>query len=179
MDLHWFWSGVLQRDDVYLGWPIAPLYMSPNAGGGGGGAGSKPMSTAVHGSPNKLWRSNSVVNLWFWSTGSRSGSRRAKTTHRNRKKEKEKFHVLKCWMFSVEGWRRLLCSLNVITGGTGLSKFQFLVNKFCAFRSLPYLPHKPKYHDWGRQFYPNPYQNLMRAKIYFAWSWEVLSSCYR
>ncbi len=26
----------LQRDVVYLGWPIAPSYMSPNAGGGGG-----------------------------------------------------------------------------------------------------------------------------------------------
>jgi hypothetical protein len=40
----------LQRDVVYLDWPIAPSYMSPNAGGGGGGgvAGPKPMSTAVH-----------------------------------------------------------------------------------------------------------------------------------
>jgi hypothetical protein len=28
--------------------------MSPNAGGGGGVAGSQPMSTAVHRSPNKL-----------------------------------------------------------------------------------------------------------------------------
>ncbi len=45
----------LQRD-VYLDWPIAPSYMSPNAGGGGAGgdAGSKPMSTAVHRSPDKL-----------------------------------------------------------------------------------------------------------------------------
>ena len=30
------WNRVLQRD-VYLCWPIAPSYMSPNAGGGGGG----------------------------------------------------------------------------------------------------------------------------------------------
>jgi hypothetical protein len=52
----------LQRDVVYLGWPIAPSYMSPNAGGVGGGGivGSQPMSTAVHRSPNKLWRSNSI-----------------------------------------------------------------------------------------------------------------------
>ncbi len=41
-----------------------PSYMSPNAGGGGRGfAGSQPMSTAVHRSPNKL-RSNSIFNLW-------------------------------------------------------------------------------------------------------------------
>jgi hypothetical protein len=38
-------------------------YMSPNAGGGGGVVGSPPMSTAVHWSPNKLWRSNSICNL--------------------------------------------------------------------------------------------------------------------
>ncbi len=31
--------------------------------GGGGVAGSQPMSTAVHRSPNKLWRSNSFFSL--------------------------------------------------------------------------------------------------------------------
>ncbi len=31
--------------------------------GEGGIAGSQPMSTAVHRSPNKLWRSNSIINL--------------------------------------------------------------------------------------------------------------------
>ncbi len=31
--------------------------------GGGGVAGPQPMSTAVHRSPNKLWRSNSIFNL--------------------------------------------------------------------------------------------------------------------
>ncbi len=39
--------------------------MSPNAGGGVGVAavaGSHPMSTAVHRSPNKLWRSCSIFN---------------------------------------------------------------------------------------------------------------------
>jgi hypothetical protein len=35
-----------QRYVVYLGWPIAPSYMSSNAGGGD--CGSQPMSTAVH-----------------------------------------------------------------------------------------------------------------------------------
>jgi hypothetical protein len=35
----------LQRDAVYLGWPIAPSYMSQNAGVGRRGvAGSQPMS---------------------------------------------------------------------------------------------------------------------------------------
>jgi hypothetical protein len=43
--------------------------MSPNAGGGGAVAGSRPMSTAVHRSPNKLWRSNFIFNLWFLPTG--------------------------------------------------------------------------------------------------------------
>ncbi len=57
----------LQSDVVYLGSPIAPLYITLNAGGRGGVAGSQPMSTAVHrsGSPNKLWRSNSIFNLCF------------------------------------------------------------------------------------------------------------------
>jgi hypothetical protein len=34
----------LQRDVIYIDWPIAPSFMSPNAG-------SQPMSTAVHRSP--------------------------------------------------------------------------------------------------------------------------------
>jgi hypothetical protein len=46
--------------------------MSPNAGGGGGVAGSQPMSTAVHRSPNKLWRSNSIFNLFAACTGNRT-----------------------------------------------------------------------------------------------------------
>ncbi len=48
---------------VYLGWPIAPSYMSPNAGGREVVAGSQPMSTSVHRSPKKLWRCNSILNL--------------------------------------------------------------------------------------------------------------------
>jgi hypothetical protein len=48
---------------------LAPSYMSPNAGGGGGVgvAGTQPMSTAVHRSPNKLWRFNSILKLWWLS----------------------------------------------------------------------------------------------------------------
>jgi hypothetical protein len=42
-------TGASQRDVVYLGWPIAPSYMSPNAGGWGRGvAGSQPMSTSAN-----------------------------------------------------------------------------------------------------------------------------------
>jgi hypothetical protein len=40
-----------QRDVVYLGWPIAPSNMSPNAGKGV--AGFRPMSTAVHMEPKR------------------------------------------------------------------------------------------------------------------------------
>ncbi len=35
-----------QKDVVYFGWPIAPSYMSQNAGGGGGGFLNQ--SSAVH-----------------------------------------------------------------------------------------------------------------------------------
>ncbi len=52
-----------KRDVVYLGKPIAPSYMSPNAGEGGV-AFSQPMSTAVHRRQNKLWISKSIFNLW-------------------------------------------------------------------------------------------------------------------
>ncbi len=64
---HSVYSRGLQRDVVYLGWPIAPLVFGPKCGGGGGGgvARSQPMTTAVHRSPNKLWRSNCIFNLWF------------------------------------------------------------------------------------------------------------------
>ncbi len=47
------WKQGLQRDVVYLGWSIAPSYMSPNAGEGGDcGVSSQPVS--VHRSLNKL-----------------------------------------------------------------------------------------------------------------------------
>jgi hypothetical protein len=49
--------------------------MSPNAGGMGGMEGgvvgvvvSQPMSTGVEKRPNKLWRSNSIFNLWWLHT---------------------------------------------------------------------------------------------------------------
>ncbi len=67
----------LQRDVVYLSGPIGALvhYMSPNAGqrGSCGVSANSEVSandneytvcTAVNRSPNKLWRSNSIFNLW-------------------------------------------------------------------------------------------------------------------
>jgi hypothetical protein len=55
----------LQRDVVYhyLGCP-----MSPNAREGGWVVVSQSINTAVHRSPNKLWRSNSIFNLWLKPT---------------------------------------------------------------------------------------------------------------
>ncbi len=42
--------------------------------GEGGAARSQPMSTAVHMSPNKLWRSNSIFNLWCTAVQERERS---------------------------------------------------------------------------------------------------------
>jgi hypothetical protein len=57
-------AGGLQRD--CLCWLTnSALVHEPECGGEGGVAGSQPMSTAVHGSPNKPWRSNSIFNLWL------------------------------------------------------------------------------------------------------------------
>ncbi len=60
-----FLSRELQRDVVYLGWPIAPSNMNINGGEGG----LRGLSQWVHlytRSPNKLWRSNSILfNLCF------------------------------------------------------------------------------------------------------------------
>ncbi len=74
-------TGGLHRDVVYLGWPIAPSYMIPNAGGGGElrPAGSKPLITAVHRSPNnwnKLWRSNFIFNSVFNLCSTKKGNNR-------------------------------------------------------------------------------------------------------
>ncbi len=57
-----------------------------------------------------------------------SGSRRAKMTHKNRKKLR-KFMFLKCWMFFFKGSRILSCSLDVLYGDLGISKLQLLIKK--------------------------------------------------
>ncbi len=66
----YFYTRGLQRDVIYIGWPEtnSTLVYEPKCGGRGRVAGSQPMSTAVHRSPNKLWRSNSIFNLRFTPT---------------------------------------------------------------------------------------------------------------
>jgi hypothetical protein len=53
----------LQGDVVYLGWPTAPSYMSPNAGKGGSCGVSSANENSFTQEP-KVWRSNSIFNLW-------------------------------------------------------------------------------------------------------------------
>ncbi len=48
---------------------------------------------------NQVSGSGSGFRNRITDSDSGSGSRRAKITHK-----KKKFHVLKCWMFSFEGW---------------------------------------------------------------------------
>jgi hypothetical protein len=55
----------LQRDVVYLGWPIAPSYMSPNAGGGRELRGFSQWVHLFTRSRNRLWRSNTILNLYM------------------------------------------------------------------------------------------------------------------
>ncbi len=52
-----------QRDGRLSWLTNGDLVYEPKCGGGGV-AGSQPMSTAVHRSPNKLRRSNLIFNLW-------------------------------------------------------------------------------------------------------------------
>jgi hypothetical protein len=56
-------QGVTKR--CRLSWLTnSALVYEPKRGGRGGVAGSQPLSTAVQRSPNKLWRSYSIFNLW-------------------------------------------------------------------------------------------------------------------
>ncbi len=60
--------------------------------------------------------------------GSGSGPRRAKMTQKN--SEVNKFHLLKCWMFShFEGWRLLLRLGLDVFEGLGIRKLQYLIKK--------------------------------------------------
>ncbi len=66
----------LQKDVVYLCWPIAPSYMRPNAGGLGGFGVSANEYSCVHHvtlSLNKLWRSTSIFNLWCYVSATKPG----------------------------------------------------------------------------------------------------------
>jgi len=60
----------LQRDVVYLGWPIAPSHVSPNAGDGGRVLrGLSQWVQLCTWGPNKLQRFNSKFNLWVNQLG--------------------------------------------------------------------------------------------------------------
>ncbi len=82
----WICHRRLQRDVFYLGWPIAPSCMSPNAGGCGRGE-LRPCGisaneySCIHRSTNKLWRSNSYLtyalswcNHWMAGAACQAGS---------------------------------------------------------------------------------------------------------
>ncbi len=92
-------SGGFQRDVVYLCWPIAGL----NGGGGEGVScvvSANEYSCAHHltWSPNKLWRSTSIFNLW-------SGSRQVKMVvpYKESNKEVRRFEELS-WSLNLL-WR--------------------------------------------------------------------------
>ncbi len=59
-------TGVYKEMSSILADQYSAIVYKPKSGRGGGrgGAGSQPMGTAVHRSPNKLWRSNSIFNMW-------------------------------------------------------------------------------------------------------------------
>ncbi len=69
----WIRSRGLQRDVVYLCWPIAPSYTSLNAGGREVSANEYGCELNVTWSPNKLRRSASIFNLWSVSISFGSG----------------------------------------------------------------------------------------------------------
>ncbi len=57
----------LQGDVVYLSCPIASLVYEPKCGLRGGGLGGLSQWVQLWTwSPNKLWRSNSIFNLWWY-----------------------------------------------------------------------------------------------------------------
>ncbi len=99
------YQGVTKR--CRLSWLTnSALVYEPKSGEGGGGVtGSQPMSTAVHRSPNKRWRSNSIFNLckisyistgtwsaetfgllWSWYVVRGSGSTEVKRSNKKGKK---------------------------------------------------------------------------------------------
>ncbi len=70
--------------------------------------------------------SSGTWNQGFGS-GSGSESRRAKMTHKNRKKSRIfMFLSTGCSLLRAEGFS---CSLGVLYGGLGISKLQFLIKK--------------------------------------------------
>ncbi len=69
-----------------------------------------------------------------------------------RKVEKiQNFHVLKCWKFSFVSWRLLLYSiLDVLYGGLGIGKLQFLIQTNYIFSSCKFFPIFGQQNPWIR-----------------------------
>ncbi len=69
-------------------------------------------------------------------------------------KKVKNFHVLKCWMFPLEGWRLVSCSLCVLYGGLRISKLQFSIqkiyNSFTAVNFFNFCSSKPRIRNWIR-----------------------------
>jgi|LakMenEpi03Aug12_release.lakeMendotaPanAssembly.Ray.scaffolds.fasta_scaffold1027594_1 hypothetical protein len=85
-----------------------------------------PEEYHICGLPDKWWQSVFRIRIRFLSwcnQVSGSGSRRAKITHKNIKVTN--FHVWSagCSLLKAEGFS---CSLNVLYGGLGISKLQFV-----------------------------------------------------
>ncbi len=82
------------------------------------------ISTSAH-----VWRFHYVLarSALIWVAGSGSGSRRAKLTHKNRKK----YRIFMFWSAGCSFLRAedFFCSLGVLYGGLGISKLQFLIKK--------------------------------------------------
>ncbi len=53
-------------------------------------------------------------------------------------KKFKKFHVLKCWMVPMEGWR--LCYLGVLYGGLGISKLLFFFKYRTFISAVNFFP---------------------------------------
>ncbi len=63
-DWQYFSQGVTRR--CRLSWLTnSALTYESKCGGKGGSSGSQPMSTAAYRSPNKLWISTSIFNIWL------------------------------------------------------------------------------------------------------------------
>jgi hypothetical protein len=84
-------------------------------------------------------------------------------THKSRKKI-QKFHVLKCWMFSLRA-ECFSCNLDVLYGGLRIGQFKFLTKIFFnSFSAVNFLSSKPLDPDWIRIgiqpkiLDPDPYQ---------------------
>ncbi len=90
----------------------------------------------------------------IWVAGSGSGSRRAKMTHKNRKKHRIfMFWSAGCSLLRAEGFS---CRLGVLYGVLGISKWQFFIKKikikFPAVNFFQFLVMKP----WIRIRDPDP-----------------------